>query len=126
GADFDVERLLQHAPARGPELGKLQNQILKGHRLRGSQGGSSPRGKVAGRGLVEAGPARRQLLRISINTRADLSSFSRWRVMRSRCACSSSRSAEGTLETLPIASGLDVRAASRNASAGAESRRLVS
>ena len=32
GADLDVERLLQRAAARRPELGQLQNQALKGHR----------------------------------------------------------------------------------------------
>ena len=29
GADLDVERLLQRAPARGPEIRQLQNEILK-------------------------------------------------------------------------------------------------
>jgi hypothetical protein len=32
GADLDVERLLQHAAARYPELGQLQNEALKGHK----------------------------------------------------------------------------------------------
>jgi hypothetical protein len=31
GPDLDVERLLQDAAARGPELLQLQDQTLKGH-----------------------------------------------------------------------------------------------
>jgi hypothetical protein len=33
GADLDVERLLQRAPARRPEFGQLQDQALEGHAL---------------------------------------------------------------------------------------------
>src|SRR5580765_3006529 len=31
GAHFDVERLLQHTPARGPELRQLENEALECH-----------------------------------------------------------------------------------------------
>src|SRR2546425_13182763 len=31
GADLGVERLLQRAPPRSPELGQLQNEALEGH-----------------------------------------------------------------------------------------------
>ena len=61
GADLDVERLLQRAPARCPEFGQLENEVLKRQR------------------------------RISRNTRADFRSFSRCIAISSRWLASSSR-----------------------------------
>src|SRR3990170_860447 len=63
GAHLDVERLLQRAPARGPELRQLQDQALKSHP------------------------------RISRNTRSDRRSFSRCIAINARCEASISRSA---------------------------------
>src|SRR5206468_9427292 len=52
--DFEVERLLQDAAARGPELGQFEDEILKGH--------------IWGCAVY---------VLIAFNTRTDLSSFSR-------------------------------------------------
>ena len=59
GAHLDVERLLQEAAARRPELGQLEDELLQCHHV-----GSS----ASGRGASRA------------STRADFSSFSRCRL----------------------------------------------
>src|SRR5205823_7704579 len=79
-ADLDVERLLERAPARGPEFGEFENQILKRQRL------------------------------ISRSTRTDFRSFSRCIAISSRCAVSISFSARRDTFTSPSANGLDDRA----------------
>ena len=91
GADLDVERLLQRAPARRPEFRQLENEILKGHR---------------------------HVIAASLATRAPTSGPSPDASRSARDArASSSRSARRDTATSPSANGLDVRAASRNARA---------
>ena len=90
GANLYVERLLKRAPARGPEFGKLENQVLKRHR------------------------------RISLNTFVDRSSLSRCTAIIVRCDISSSRSAFGDAVCAVSANGLQVRAARRNACASSD------
>src|SRR5436190_23137843 len=85
GADFDVERLLERAAARCPELGEFQDQVLKRHR------------------------------RIPFSTRTDFNSFSRCNPMSARCAPSSSLNARGETGTSPSANGLSARTHPTNA-----------
>src|SRR5438445_475712 len=86
GADLHVERLLQRAAARRPELGQLEDEILESHERRPSEN-------------------------ISRSTRTDFKSFSRCMVISARCAASSSRSAPAGTGESPSANGLDERAA---------------
>src|SRR5918996_3026659 len=92
GPDFQVERLLQQAPVRGPERREFENEVLEGHAVGG------------------VGSWRRR----SRKTRSDFNVFSRCIVMSARCAISSSRSTRPSAGTSAIRWGAVLRDAARN------------
>src|SRR6185295_19017141 len=98
GADLEVERLLQHAPVRGPEGGEFEDEILKSH--------------AGGRWCCR---------RRSRSTRSDFNCFSRCIVISARCTCSSSFNAARGTGTLPTCCGVTLRDAARNAIASSDS-----
>src|SRR5437763_16641411 len=97
GADLHVERLLQRAAARRPELGQLEDEILESHERRPSDN-------------------------MSRSKRTDFKSFSRCMVISARCAASSSRTAPARTAEPPTANGPDERPRARKPRARAVRR----
>ena len=77
GPDLDIERLMKKTPARGPEPGERQDEVLERHQ-----------------------PSYRAWS--SLSTRTDRSSFWRLAEISSPCAAISSRPARAVNRTSPI------------------------